>query len=83
MKGETLMMTNTKQKKEAVVEEVQKLEQENKVLKAQMSVFQDQFNLQNEGYFRQQLMMYLERIAVALETPLEESEELEKPNKEG
>ncbi len=38
---------------------------------------QDQINLNQNGYFRQQLLMYLERIAKALEDSLESSEEEE------
>ena len=68
-------MSNTKQEKEAQSEEIQKLEEQNQVLQRQLTVFQDLQNLGHEPYFRQQILMYLERMSAALEMPLEEPEE--------
>ena len=70
----------TKQEKEISQEEAENLQ-------TQVRLFQDLHNLQNEPYFRQQLMITLERIALALEKVAEDpetpsSEEKEEPEED-
>ena len=57
----------TNQEKEKQKELQQSLQQENQTLKTQLLVLQDLQNLNQESYFRQQVLILLERIATALE----------------
>ena len=52
----------------------QKLKEEVKVLERQNLLLQDLQNLQNEAFWRQQVLILMERIARALETSLEDLE---------
>lgn len=61
--------------------EQQKMLEENQQLKVQLSAFQDLHNLNQETYFRQQVLIQLEKIGLALqnlgepeETPSKEEE---------
>ena len=60
--------TSAEEKPSKEAEEIQQLKIQNLVL-------QDREALQNEGYFRQQVLIMLERIAKSLEASLESSEE--------
>jgi hypothetical protein len=67
-----MMKQKTSQEKEKKAGDI---EEENMELKGRVSLLQDLVNLKDETYFRQQLLILLERIAKALETSLEESKE--------
>jgi len=48
------------------MEEAEKLKEENQRLQKQLMVLRDLHNIKNEPYFREQLVINLERIAEAL-----------------
>lgn len=66
----------TKQEKEE--KNVSQLKEQNQLLESQMKVLLDQNNLKDQSYFRQQVLIMLERQAIATErmaTALENSSE--------
>lgn len=64
------MMTQAKKEKNEA--EVSEREKE---LEAVLQLLQDRSNLKEEGYFRQQILVLMERIAKALEDSLIEEKE--------
>lgn len=50
------------------------LKKENEGLKEQVSILQDLQNIDQESYYRQQMLELLERIALSLEKNLKEEE---------
>lgn len=67
----------TNQEKENKDEE-SSLKKENQTLRGNLNLLQDQMNLQNDSFWRQQVLIQLERIANALETFLEGSKKKNK-----
>ena len=63
----------TKDLKEKKTED-DSLQKENQTLRSQLSIMQDLQNLQNMTYYRQQILMMLERQALAMEMLARNSE---------
>ena len=63
----------TKDLKEKKTED-DSLQKENQTLRSQLSIMQDLQNLQNTTYYRQQILMMLERQALAMEMLARNSE---------
>ena len=64
-------MTNQEKEKN---KELQNLKQENEELKKSQAMFQDQVSLRDQSIYRQQLLILLERQAIAMEKLAESSE---------
>ena len=65
----------TKEEKEK--SEMEKLKEQNRLLENQMLVLMDMSNLKDDSFYRRQMLLLLERIALSLETSLKNSEETE------
>jgi len=76
MKGDNKKNMEKKTQTADKKDELQKLKEENLMLQRQSLIYQELHQLQNDNYFRQQLLTLLERIAISLENLLESSESI-------